>query len=136
MSHKESTSDAPPSNTLIFFILLCAMGLQVAKPKTNRPDQKRLTVQDRLDPNTAEWFELAQLPGVGPSLADRMIKARQVGGSFRASQDLRNVRGLGPKTLRKLDLYLRYGAPPSVTLTGERPVDNFRPALSPLESGG
>lgn len=48
--------------------------------------------------NRASVEELATLPGVGPTLAARILEARP----FARIDDLRRVRGIGPKTLEKL----------------------------------
>ena len=48
--------------------------------------------------NEASAEELASLPRIGPVLADRLIAARP----FASVADLLRVRGIGPKTLAKL----------------------------------
>jgi len=136
MSHKGSTSAAPTTITLSILIFLCTISLQVARSGDPRSHSGYEAVQDRLDPNTADWFELAQLPGIGPSMAERITDVRRAGRSFATLPDMRSIRGIGPKTLTKLEPFLRFGAPASVTLTGNKPVDTVSSALSPLESGG
>lgn len=59
-----------------------------------------------VDVNRAEWPELAQLPGIGRVLAQRIVDRRQQAGPFRRVEDLRQVRGLGPKTLDRIRPYL------------------------------
>jgi competence protein ComEA len=56
----------------------------------------------QIDLNTAERAELLQLPGVGESLAQRILSYRLEHGRFRSVEDLRRVRGIGPITLDKL----------------------------------
>ncbi len=46
--------------------------------------------------------ELLQLPGVGPSLADRILEYRRTSGGFRGVDDLRKIQGIGPTTLERL----------------------------------
>lgn len=53
----------------------------------------------QVDVNRADWPELAQLPGIGETLARRIVESRGQDGPFRDHQDLRRVRGIGPKTL-------------------------------------
>jgi len=59
-----------------------------------------------VDPNTAEWPELIQLPGIGETLAHRIVESRQTEGPFLDHADLMRIRGIGPKTLDRISPYL------------------------------
>jgi len=65
-----------------------------------------LSAEFLVDVNRAEWPELIQLPGVGPTLADRLIVERSLHGEFRSHADLARVRGLGPRTLERIRPFL------------------------------
>ncbi|MCS7305389.1 MAG: helix-hairpin-helix domain-containing protein [Thermoguttaceae bacterium] len=65
-----------------------------------------LKVDFRVDINQASWPELAQLPGVGPSLARRIVEHRATHGPFRSLDQLQKVRGIGPKKLEQIKPYL------------------------------
>jgi competence protein ComEC len=52
--------------------------------------------------NTASLEELVKLPGVGKATAGRILEWRQEHGPFASVDDLRNVKGIGAKTLEKL----------------------------------
>jgi competence protein ComEA len=52
--------------------------------------------------NSAPAAELAELPLVGDALAERIIDYRRKHGPFRKLDDLRNVKGIGDKTLEAL----------------------------------
>lgn len=65
-----------------------------------------LNYQFLVDVNRAEWPELAQLPGVGPTLARRIVAAREAGGDFRTVEDLDRVEGIGPRKLEGVRRYL------------------------------
>jgi competence protein ComEA len=65
------------------------------------------TVRFEVDVNSAGWPELVQLPGVGETLAKRIVDSREKDGPFLDHGDLRRVRGIGPKTLEKIRPYLR-----------------------------
>jgi len=64
-----------------------------------KPQQAQYLV----DVNSADWPELAQLPGIGEVLARRIVEERTAGGPFRDLDDLQErVRGIGPATLERL----------------------------------
>jgi len=52
--------------------------------------------------NTATAEELDTLPGVGPSIAQRIIDYRTANGPFRSIEDIKNVKGIGDATFEKL----------------------------------
>ncbi|MBV9125117.1 MAG: helix-hairpin-helix domain-containing protein [Planctomycetes bacterium] len=56
----------------------------------------------RTDLNEASHAEFLQLPGVGESLADRLEDYRDEHGRFHRVEDLAEVRGVGPSTLKRL----------------------------------
>jgi competence protein ComEA len=62
--------------------------------------------------NTASVEQLTTLPGIGPALASRIVEYRQQSGSFRSTQELMNVRGIGEKNLAKLEAWLSVGDAP------------------------
>jgi len=53
--------------------------------------------------NSATLEELDTLPGIGPTIAGRIITYRQANGPFRNLQDLDNVSGIGPAILEDLE---------------------------------
>ena len=57
-----------------------------------------LALGQKLDVDTATAAELEALPGIGPSLAARIVEARP----FTSVDDLQRVRGIGPKTVERL----------------------------------
>ena len=52
--------------------------------------------------NRASGAELQSLPGIGPSLAERILDFRAREGPFRAPEDLLRVSGIGPGTLERI----------------------------------
>ena len=65
--------------------------------------------QMKVNVNTADAAVISLLPGVGESLAERMVKARNTGGAFKNLQDLQNrVEGLGPAKVQQLSEYLMF----------------------------
>lgn len=80
-------------------------------------------VQQRIDPNTAPWPELARLPMIGETLARRIVAYRREqaaagaeGLAFTCLEDLDPVRGIGPKRLERLAPLLMF--PPEEGRTG------------------
>jgi len=65
-----------------------------------------LVANFQVDVNKADWPELIQLPGVGRTLAQRLIDQREQNGNFRDVDDLMRVGGIGPRTLERIRPYL------------------------------
>ena len=62
----------------------------------------------RIDPNRASVAELIRLPGIGPSLAGRIVADRDQHGAFASAEALLRVRGIGPKTLDRIRGFLSF----------------------------
>ena len=56
---------------------------------------------------SAEAFE--RLPGIGPVLAERVLRYRRNNGQFNSLADLQQVKGIGVKRFARLRPYLRLG---------------------------
>jgi len=67
---------------------------------------ERRPLEFRLDVNQATWPELALLPGIGETLARKIVASREQDGAFREADDLLRVSGIGPKKLAALRPYL------------------------------
>lgn len=85
-----------------------------------QPDRGALAdeLADRLDPNVADWQELAAIPGLGEKRAQAIVAYREKwqtahpgDRAFRGPQDLRQVKGIGPATVDNLVPNLSF--PPS-----------------------
>jgi competence ComEA-like helix-hairpin-helix protein len=63
----------------------------------------------RIDVNTADVSTLSLLPGVGPSIAENIVTAREEGGRFDGPDDLLSVRFIGPKLLGRIESWVTYG---------------------------
>ncbi len=61
-----------------------------------------------VDVNRAGSAELAELPGVGDTLARRIVEHRSEHGPFTSYDDLGRVKGIGAKTLEGLKTHVRF----------------------------
>ena len=62
--------------------------------------------------NSASAAELQQVPGIGPSTADKILQMRKSYGAFKSVDDLLAIKGIGPKRLEKMRKYLTAGKAP------------------------
>jgi len=74
---------------------------------SGRTSGSKLQPGQTLDVNTASETELERLPGVGPSLARRIVEYREANGPFATPDDLQNVSGIGPSKFAKMEAYVR-----------------------------
>lgn len=72
-------------------------GRNAFTPQTGAKAAGAATVTGLINVNTADQSQLDTLPGIGPSLAQRIIQYREANGPFRAVEDLKNVSGIGDK---------------------------------------
>ena len=63
--------------------------------------------------NTATASQLQEVPGIGPVTADKILKMRKSYGPFKSVDDLRAIKGIGPKRLEKMRKYLTVGKSPA-----------------------
>ncbi len=59
--------------------------------------------------NTATTAQLEALPGIGPSMAQRIVSYREKNGPFKKLEDLMNIQGIGEKSFLKLRPLLTIG---------------------------
>lgn len=91
-------------------VLLAVHWVRLSRWGTRPVEIVRQTSQEleyQLDINTATWVEWMQLDGIGDTLARRIVAEREQHGPFRSLDDLRRVKGIGPKTLEKLRPWIR-----------------------------
>ncbi len=77
------------------FLVLCLIGaLLLGSVPTvwAQEDASKINI------NLASAEEIAQLKGIGPSYAERIIEYRETHGPFKSPADITNVKGIGTKT--------------------------------------
>ena len=93
------SSSAPPE----------AVSMQQADaPAGHPPESLTVTVADvgRVNINRGTADDLRRLPGIGPVLAERIIRYRQKHGKFGSIRDIQNVKGIGEKRFAQLEPYI------------------------------
>lgn len=69
-----------------------------------------LVAADLTDLNAADRSQLAQVPGIGPKMAEAIVDHRRVYGPFQSVDELKAVRGVGAVTFEKVRPHVRAGA--------------------------
>jgi competence protein ComEA len=75
--------------------------------RSSRGGAHKLAAGQTININTASETDLTQLPGVGPSLARRIVEYRAANGPFQLPDDLQNVSGIGASKFAKMEPYIR-----------------------------
>jgi len=116
MSHLLTQNRRLLSNSVLLFALVLSvptcikraqnvrlLSYQQANEMQSGPIQSSLRVlQTRININIASANELETLPGIGKSLAERIIDHREKYGPFRRPEHLIIVRGISDKRFRAL----------------------------------
>ena len=79
---------------LPIFIVLFSLAFAADTPE--KKDKELINI------NTASAGELETLPGIGPSLAKRIVEFREQNGPFKKNEDIMKVRGIGEKNFLKI----------------------------------
>jgi competence ComEA-like helix-hairpin-helix protein len=87
-------------SSLACLLILCCADAALAKKK---PPAHPINL------NSASAAELQQVPGIGPSTANKILEMRKSYGAFKSVDDLRAIKGIGPKRLEKMRKYLTVG---------------------------
>ena len=72
-------------------------------------------VELTIDLNAARWPELTLLPQISETMARRIVKHREVHGSFASPESIQDVKGIGPRTFAQIEPYLRPMANPNAS---------------------
>lgn len=95
---------------LVFGLLAMAIYFGVVAKEANGlveiETAPRLKFDFQVDLNRAKWHELFAIPGVGETLARRIVDYRNQYGEFQSVDELKEVRGLGPISVSRIAPYL------------------------------
>lgn len=128
----------PLASAALAALLLClpaaASAAPAPRPAATKPAPAEPTDTSGavINLNEATADQLTFLPGIGESKAERIIafRAKQ---PFKTPNDLTRVRGIGPKTVRKLKPWIRVSGP--TTLSGPvrapKSASDGEPAAAP-----
>ena len=92
LTKNPATAAAPPTNA--DSIIIPSAG--------NTANSTRNITGGKININTASEKELVELPGVGPSTAQKIIRYRQENGAFSTIDEIKNVRGIGDGKFAKM----------------------------------
>ena len=81
-------------------VLTAGAGHALAVPPAK--DETTSKSASPVDLNKASENQLTEVPGIGPSLAKRIVDFRNENGDFRRVEDLLRVRGIGEKSFEKI----------------------------------
>jgi competence protein ComEA len=106
-----------------------ARAAQPASPTASRSEHR--DYRGRLDLDLASAAEIDSLPGVGPTLAKRLVVNRITNGPFRELVALRRVRGMTPALMTSLDSLVSFSGvykppAPADTIISSRPPKKRR----------
>ena len=75
-----------------------------------------------VDLNSADRSQLAQVPNIGPKLAEKIDAHRTAKGRFGSIEDLEQVDGIGPKIVEKVRPYVTVTRDPTPTAPTSSPI--------------
>ena len=100
------------------FIVRMSVGsqIQMEHPDATVPPEAESTVTEtqvqittKININTADAATLAKLPGIGTTLANRIVAFREQNGPFISVEGLLNVSGIGESKLKNIIPYITTG---------------------------
>lgn len=68
-----------------------------------------VSTDGKININTATASQLTNIPGIGDTIAERIVQYREENGPFTALEQLLNVKGIGDSRLKQLKEYVTLG---------------------------
>jgi len=98
MSYSNRRAAVAASLVLLFAVSVVSIGLTSAAPAAGGKQLGTAPV----NLNSAGTEQLTTIPGIGESMARRIVEWRDEHGPFRRVEDLMKVKGIGEKSLEKM----------------------------------
>ena len=99
------------TRVLLSFVLAFVASVSPVLPALAvQPETKAAAPAQVVNVNAASVAQFEALPGIGPSMAQRIVSYREKNGPFKKLEDLMNVQGIGEKSFLKLRPFLTLGA--------------------------
>jgi len=90
---------------VILIAVLIALNIVNYAKKENLKKNYTVLIEEikvQISINDVDAGELEDLPGIGPSLANRIVEYRNTYGKFKNLENLKNVKGIGNKLFQKI----------------------------------
>jgi len=93
----------------LLLTLSCLFFIGCTTPRTFSNETARSTHAsgDLININTATAEELTKLPGIGETIAQKIVEYRETNGNFRRSEHLMLIDGISEKRFREIKPYIR-----------------------------
>lgn len=113
-----SDNEVPPVHSSGAPVVSATGASPLDQPHAASPSSRRTVIQ-QLDLNRATEQDFEALPGIGPVLAERIVRYRQSRGGFTGVDQLRKVKGIGSKTFDRIRALVSVTTP-SISSPGGR----------------
>ena len=105
---------------IILFFFTCSRHFYSYPFSVSNPESEKLD-NLKLDLNQSAYGELAQIPGIGKSIALEIVNYRKAFGGFKSLDEIEKLKGVGKKTAEKIRRHLVVaGATPITELAAHR----------------
>ena len=106
---KEITNTKFTSGDKITFLVSKETKNEICEIKKTRMNgNKLLLLELKININKANKMDLSALPGIGPTLAERIINHRKENGNFKNIEELSKVKGIAQKKLAAIHKFIKF----------------------------
>ncbi len=125
MDHTRQNSIQSFAFVLSVFVALGLCFDFVPRPSAavSSSNSQGIELGSRINPNIASAESLARLPGIGPKRAGAIVAYRDNCNrmpAFTESRDLQNVKGIGPKTVKNIEVWMDFNSMSGNVYGGKR----------------